>query len=210
MTQPATSTDQPDRTAPRSLEAVLTDTPSLFPAVRLTSLDTDAVMLARRDRSIEVLLDNGFARHVDAGDTAVLITEPAREAHLLRRALRTTEARAVTAERNLNQATERHTSVLAAIRTYAIGKHRDGDICRQGLDTFLKAFDLPPYDPRIRVTFTITGSYLVAAANTREAEQDAHGYLKADLSSLDNVVDDSEDITVRIDDVDLLDAASGD
>ncbi|GAA0812147.1 hypothetical protein [Spirilliplanes yamanashiensis] len=209
MTQPASSalTHQP---AARALEAILTDPPSLFPAVRLTAPDTDAVVLARRDRTVDVILDNGFVRTLHVSDTARPITEPAREAELLRRALRSVEARAVTAERSLREDTERHTSVLAAVRAYAIGKHRDGDICRRGLDGFLEAFDMPPYEPRIRVTFTITGSYLVAAENTREAESDAQGYLKADLSSLDNVVEDSDEITVHIDDVSLVDSGSGD
>jgi hypothetical protein len=36
---------------------------------------------------------------------------------------------------------------IGAMRCYAIARHEDRDICRQGLDDFLVAHDLAPYEP---------------------------------------------------------------
>jgi hypothetical protein len=51
----------------------------------------------------------------------------------------------------------------------------------------------------MRVSFTIVGSYDVHGEIAREARTDAEGYLGVDLSRLDNVVPDGEDVTVTVD-----------
>ncbi len=79
------------------------------------------------------------------------------------------------------------------------------DTHRSGLNAFLTAFGLPTYHPRVRVTYTITGSYDVDTDDADAAARDARGYLKPDLSELDNVLDDSDTHSVELDQVDELD-----
>jgi len=45
---------------------------------------------------------------------------------------------------------------ITSMRAYAIEKHRDGTICREGLNDFLAAHDLDLYQPRHRAQVTIT------------------------------------------------------
>jgi hypothetical protein len=99
----------------------------------------------------------------------------------------------------------RHQKVLDDIRSYTVERHLAGDICRSGLNAFLETFGLPTYDPRIRVSYTITGSYEVDTDDADEATRDAHGYLKPDLSELDNVIDDSDSYTVQLGHIEELD-----
>jgi hypothetical protein len=73
------------------------------------------------------------------------------------------------------------------------------------MNRFLDAFSLPTYDPRVRVTYTITGSYEVDTDDPDTASSDARGYLKPDLSELDNVIDDSDTHTVHVTQVAELD-----
>lgn len=59
---------------------------------------------------------------------------------------------------------------IESMRAYAIGKHLDGDICRDGLNEFLAAHDLDPYQPcysaRVTVSFDVE---VHDAASSREA-----------------------------------------
>lgn len=84
-----------------------------------------------------------------------------------------------------------HIEQLAAIRQYAIARHEGGEICRSGLENFLATFDMEPYVTRVRVGYTISGTYLVNRRGATFAEEDAHGYLRPDLSELDDVESDS-------------------
>lgn len=83
----------------------------------------------------------------------------------------------------------RHQRVLADIRRYVVERHLTGDICRAGTNRFLETFSLPTYDPRVRVSYTITGSYEIETDAPDAASSDARGYLKPDLTDLDNVID---------------------
>ena len=42
-----------------------------------------------------------------------------------------------------------------------IEQYRDSEYSRDVLDAFLSRFDLDPYQPRVKVTYTITGSFEV-------------------------------------------------
>jgi hypothetical protein len=99
----------------------------------------------------------------------------------------------------------RHARTLEEIRRYAIDRHLDDQYCRDGLNTFLRSFGMPVYEPRVRVEFTITGSYEVDHADLYQAERDATGYLKIDLSDIDDLVDDSDTFTVQVTDTTVLD-----
>ena len=106
---------------------------------------------------------------------------------------------------SLEGADARHHKVLDDIRSYAVTRHLEDAFCRSGLNAFLTAFGLPTYGPRIRVSYTITGSYEVDTDNADTAERDACGYLKPDLSELDNVIDDSESYSTQIGQLDEID-----
>jgi len=194
-----------DDTAPavRPLERFLPDGPSAgTPAVTVNG--SDAVVLARRDTGIHVYRD-GAVLTLDARTPAVGITDPRRRENLLRRAVAEV-ARQRTAQRGaLWRVAEEHAESLEAIRDYAIGRHLSRDICRRGMDDFLDHFDFEPYRPRVRVTYTITGSYEVEDSDTDAAYTDARGYLKADLGEIDRVVEDSDSFTVTVDDVTEVD-----
>jgi hypothetical protein len=81
--------------------------------------------------------------------------------------------------------------VLDAIRDYAIERHEAGDICRNGLDRFLEEFDFAPYHNRIRVDYTLKGSYVVDSSSDEDVADDTSKYLRPDLSDLDYVDSDS-------------------
>ena len=74
------------------------------------------------------------------------------------------------------------------------------------MNRFFETFFLDRYDPRIRVRYTITGSYEVDAEDVYAASRDALGYLKPDLSQLDSLIDGSDDFTVDVTDVIELDS----
>jgi len=112
--------------------------------------------------------------------------------------MRSVHAQAQQNREHLSRAEAEHADTIARIRAYAIGKHRSGDICRTGLDEFLEEFALGEYDPRVRVSFTIVGTYEVSSDDVRAARTDADGYLHVDLDRLDNVVPDSDDVTVTV------------
>ncbi|HEY6796545.1 MAG TPA: hypothetical protein VI248_17860 [Kineosporiaceae bacterium] len=98
-----------------------------------------------------------------------------------------------------------HERILDQIRAYAIHQHLEGHYCRDGLNAFLRTFGMPTYDPRVRVDFTITGSYEVDTTDPGYAERDARGYLKVDLTQIDNLIDDTDTSTVEITDTTTLD-----
>ncbi|MGI5292973.1 hypothetical protein ACQEVF_58020 [Nonomuraea polychroma] len=45
---------------------------------------------------------------------------------------------------------------IASMRRYAIRAYERSDICRDGLDRFLRAYDLPPYQREYRARVTVT------------------------------------------------------
>jgi hypothetical protein len=57
----------------------------------------------------------------------------------------------------------------------------------------------------VRITYTITGSYEVDSDDVYDAERDARGYLKPDLTEIDHVDEDSSSFTVEITETEALD-----
>jgi hypothetical protein len=92
----------------------------------------DAVVLGYgSDGWIEVCRDNAISSF--APGTAVgPLTEPARQTAALRS--------------TLGAVAVRQAATLAGIRSYAIEKYQDGSICQEGLNAFLRAFDLEEYE----------------------------------------------------------------
>ncbi|GAB7183041.1 hypothetical protein ATKI12_2872 [Kitasatospora sp. Ki12] len=129
------------------------------------------------------------------------VADPAAQAAAMTEAVEAlTICRRVAFEAHAEQR-EGHAQTLADIRQYAIARHEDGSICREGLDRFLEEFEFEPYVTRVRVDYTISGSYEVEGHDATFAEEDAQGYLQPELSSLDDVVDESSTYDVTIVDV---------
>ncbi len=94
--------------------------------------EDDVVVLGYgNDGWIEVYRDNAISSF--APGTAVMpLVDPARQAAVLHGALTAVAGR--------------HAATLAGIRSYAIDSHLDGSICQEGLNAFLRAFDLEEYE----------------------------------------------------------------
>jgi hypothetical protein len=179
--------------------------PDLPLAVTLSNSGVDAVLLGRADTaSVEVLRDGRIVREADTM-LAVPVTDPTRQAELLRAALAAEvaarRALADTAEQRrteLDQLRASQARTLAGIRDYAIDQYRDDEINRGVLDAFLARFDLDPYQPRVKVTYTITGSFEVDSDNTDEVENNVEEYLGVDLDDVDDVVEYSDEFSVSV------------
>jgi hypothetical protein len=64
---------------------------------------------------------------------------------------------------------------------------------------------MPIYAPRIRVSYTITGSYEVEGDDTYSATHDATGYLTVDHSLVDGMLEDTDSFTVDVNQATALD-----
>jgi hypothetical protein len=163
------------------------DLAALLPAVvRIGDLNGVVLRLADTD-----LIEVFFAGRISTYSTKVLEVQAVADAVAREAALRdAVEAlsicRQVAIQAHADQR-QSHTEVLEAIRQYAVDRHEDGSICREGLDDFLSNFGFPPYETRVRVEYTITGSYEVNPGSEAAAEDDALKYLQPDLSGLDDV-----------------------
>src|SRR5439155_16967254 len=98
----------------------------------------------------------------------------------------------------LNQLSASQASTLAEIRDYVIDRYRDDELARDVLEAFLSRFDLDPYQPRVKVTYTITGSFEVDSDNTHNVENDVENNLRPDLDDIDDVVDYSDEYSVSV------------
>ncbi|OEJ61077.1 hypothetical protein BGM19_26755 [Streptomyces agglomeratus] len=151
------------------------------------------------------LLEVFYAGRFSVTGIRVLEIEPVHDSGKQLEAMRTTtEALAICRRVALEKHAEQraaHTAQLEAIRQYAIEAHEDGSICRDGLDSFLNRFDLMPYCTRIKVSYSISGSYEVESGSGVAAQHDAEKYLQPDLTGLDDVDDDTNDYDVTVDEI---------
>ncbi|MFD9486289.1 hypothetical protein ACFWBX_20360 [Streptomyces sp. NPDC059991] len=162
--------------------------------------ETKAVVLRVADPD---LIEVYFAGRITAYGTKVLEIQPIADPMVREAALRdAVEALSICRQVAIQAHTDQrrsHSELLEMIRQYAIVRHEEGDICREGLDDFLESFNLMPYETRVRVEYTITGSYEVDPGGEAAAEEDAVKYLQPDLSGLDDV--DSETSTYVVSDI---------
>jgi hypothetical protein len=125
---------------------------------------TEAVVLATADGEVQLWTGDGVT--TCSVDTLVEpVTDLARTDTVLRQAVAALNALRLHALATVTGLAERQAVTLAAIRDYAITAHRDGDICRDGLDEFLHTFDLGEYDPHVDIAYTITGSLAIAGSD---------------------------------------------
>jgi hypothetical protein len=194
-------------------EIIATDGPA---AVTLHDSSTDpdspgdgsgtvAVVLTRVDPSTVVVIADGAMHGYPDTTPATEILDHDHRLRLVTDALRTLD----TARRRLAGDAElmaqRQTGTLRAIRSYAIDAHNADVICLAGLNEFLRTFDLPEYRPRIRLTYTIRGSYEADQTDTHDASGDAEEHLRPDLLYLRRLVPASADHTVTVEAADYLD-----
>lgn len=177
------------------------------PVVSLTGPAAEAVVLAWHDAySLEVFTDESGITVLPEGTEATEITEPSRKVGLVIRAfLAVDEARRQSEQQHARER-QLHGATLTEIRRYAIEKHHEDFYCLDGLNAFLRAFGLPEYDPRLRVSFTISGSYEVDSTDESSTRYDAEQYLTARLTEISDLVDGSEDIGVQVNDVEPVSA----
>lgn len=76
-------------------------------------------------------------------------------------------------------------SKIASMRAYAIGKHLEGEICRDGLNGFLAAHDLDLYEPRYTARVTLSFDVEVGAEDSDDADSIIRDCIEA-TSSDDN------------------------
>jgi hypothetical protein len=92
-------------------------------------------------------------------------------------------------------------STIESIRDYAIERHRDGSICRSGLDEFLSHFDFAPYAQRFSVPVTVTATFEITADNETAARSRVRylvdGIASSGQTDADNVDVEARDIDVE-------------
>ena len=187
------------------LRAFLTAEPDLPVAVTLSAAGVDAVLLGRVGiATVEVLRDGRLAREADSM-LAEPVTDPARQVELLRAALVADVAArgslAETAEQRrieLAQVRTAQDRVLHEVRDYAIEQYRDSEFSREVLNTLLERLGVDPYRPRVKVTYTLTGSFEVDTDDPDDVENDVDQNLRLDLDDVDGVVEYSGDFNLSV------------
>jgi hypothetical protein len=193
------------------LRAYLTG-PDLPVTVTLADSGVDAVILrAAGTASVELVRDRQIVQEAET-ILAAPVADPARQVELLRRALAVDvgarQEAALAAERRrteLANLRNGQAQTLAEIRDYAIDRYRKDDLTRDGLDTFLRRFDLDPYEPRVKVTYRITGSFEVDSDDRDQVENDVDQNLRVDLDQIDDVVEYSDDVNISVTSVEPVD-----
>ena len=155
------------------------------------------VVLARHDADlIEVWREGTLTVLHGEVPASAIVAAHDRETALLAAIATVTRLRR-DAQTSLGRANARHHTTIEEMRAYAIEQHEDRMICRDGLEEFLDHFDLEPYEQRLRVTFTLTGSYEVESTNRDHTWSDAQ-YVRIDLGGVDNTVSEPDTHSVEV------------
>lgn|GEM_PF-4201614 len=187
------------------LRAFLTGEPGLPIAVTLAVSGVDAVLLGRTGTAtVEVLRDGRIVREADTM-LAVPVTDPTRQVELLTAALVADIAARqglteTAAQRGfeLNQLRASQASTLDAVRDYAIEQYREDEFSRDVLNALLDRLGVEPYRPRVKVTYTITGSFEVDTDDPEDVEGNVEQNLRVDSDDVDGVVEYSDDFSVDV------------
>ena len=188
-----------DQTAEPQRLAACCSSPDGPMVVQLGS--TDAVILAvAKDGTVLVWRDGTVANYA-AESPAEPVFEPVRRDAALRQAIISLNALRREAETTAEQQATQHATTLASIRQYAIEAHRDGDICRGGLDEFLYAFNLEQYRPRTRLSYTLTGSFTATGDSMEAVLAAVTAELASSYALVDGIDDDSTEHDASVRDV---------
>jgi hypothetical protein len=155
---------------------------------------------------VHVYADETGVTTAGADDVVVPIHANLRQVQLLRDAVADLSYH----HEQLHLRRARHRAQLLAIRQVLIDHHRAGYLTVDGLGQVLAEAGLAPYRPRLRVRFTITGSYDIDAGpdDLPEATAKARGqarHLLVDFAEIDDLHAGSPDLAVHIDDISAID-----
>lgn len=172
-------------------------------AVTVAWTGQDTVMVGRVTGS-SILLAPGGSTVTDVVPDGLLarpVTDRVRERELYQRAITALAADLGATGGRLVAESGRHRVLdqrIDDIRQYAIDRHHDGDICRDGLDRFLTLFEMAPHDARepVTVRFSIAGSYRVHRDTPSDAVADAERHLGVEFVDIAGLVEDSDAFTV--------------
>jgi hypothetical protein len=137
-----------------------------LPAVNLPDVPRSGIIVGQdHDGFIELAVDSVILP-VDPDTRAVLITDPVTRAWLLTEAFAVTRRTylwavgELTAERqHVQDARTDRERFLGDVREFLIARVRDGQLDRRQVNDFLQRHHLPLYQPRLRVAYTITGTF---------------------------------------------------
>jgi hypothetical protein len=137
-----------------------------LPAVKLPDVPRSGIIVGQDSFGFIELAVDSVVLPVDPDTRAVLITDPVTRAWLLTEAFaftRRTYLWAVgelTAERqHVQDARKDRERFLGDVREFLIARVRDGQLDGQPVNDFLQRHHQPPYQPRLRVAYTITGTF---------------------------------------------------
>jgi hypothetical protein len=134
---------------------------------------TEAVVLDHDGRTNVRIWQSDVVTSRPADTPVEAVMPPAQAASVIRRALQSLTYQYLHAIRTRHADAVQHRMTMQAIRLYAITKHRQHVFDRQALNDFLAEFELPLYEPRLKLTFTILGSYEVTATEAETARRQA-------------------------------------
>jgi hypothetical protein len=135
-------------------------------------------------------------------DTPVeAVTPPAQAAPIIRHALQSLTYQYLQAVRTRHTDAVQHRMTMHAIRLYAITKHRQHVFDRQILNEFLAEFELPLYEPRLKLAFTILGSYEVTAPQAETVRRQAEQLLSVTTHGIHGLDLDSYQLQIEVRDV---------
>lgn len=167
--------------------------------------DFDVVVLGRLTASMIEVFAGGSVQTYPDTTPVVDVADPDRRLGLVTAALFVLDQERRGLARQITAEGTRHAGVLQDIRDYAIERYREDMYCLDGLNTFLRYFDLPEYQPSTRVSYTIRGSYRTERTDADAAGDDAVRCLGVDLSDVSYVIEGSADHHVAVDEVEELD-----
>jgi hypothetical protein len=185
----------------RRLDSFLPTTGGLRAAI-ISATAQPVIVLARSLEQPEyVVTHTGTGFGSQSAGTLSYASDPARTAHLAKEFAATLVRENTHRTDALREAEASHAQTLNEIRAYAIDRYREGAYCLDALNTFLGHFGLAPHLLRMRVEYTMRGSYVVTCRERNEAAGDAYDNLRPDLDDVADIVADSD--TFRVDQLDV-------
>lgn len=137
-----------------------------LPAVTLPDVSRRGIIVGQDSAGFIELAIDSVVLPVDPNTRAVLITDPVTRAWLLTEAFALTRrtylwaVREMTAERqHVQDARTDRERFLGDVREFLIAQVRDGQLDRERVNDFLQRHHEPPYKPRLRVAYTINGTF---------------------------------------------------
>jgi hypothetical protein len=109
------------------------------------------------------------------------------------------------AERALAEQAVDHAATVSAIRSYAIHAHREGEFCRDGLNTFLEAFGLAIYEPDVQVSYELLGTVTVCGPDIDTVAINVLDALRPSFTLLSQVIEASDNHVAALRDIKPVD-----